>query len=115
MKMSNTVGDGLVRINLYPQFMEDTETDIEWESQEDIAHEDGPWVVILYNCDCHSFEEVTQQLRLATGCGVGESWKIALQAHLTGRAIAYTGGETECRKVERCLRSIRLQVEMDIF
>ncbi len=115
MEINNTFGDGLVRINLYPQFMEDTKTDIQCDPQEEIAHDDGPWVVILYNCDCHSFEEVTEQLRLATGRGVSESWKIALQAHFTGRAIAYTGGETECRHVERCLRSIRLQVEMDIF
>ncbi len=110
MEINNTYSDGLVRINLYPQF-----TDIQLQPEEDIAHKDGPWVVILYNCDCHSFEEVTHQLRLATGCKVSESWEIAMQAHMIGRAIAYAGGETECRRVERCLRSIRLQVEMDIF
>lgn len=105
----------MVRINLFPYFMDDTSTDIREESQEDITHEDGPWVVILYNCDCHSFEEVTTQLQIATRCSASEAWRIAIQAHLTGRSLAYTGGKTECRNVERCLRSIRLQVEMDMY
>ncbi len=75
----------------------------------------GPWVVILYNCDCHTFEDVIAQLCLATACSFGEAEAIAFEAHTRGRAIAYTGDEGECARVAGVLRSIRLQVETDVF
>src|SRR2546430_9378715 len=56
----------------------------------------GPWVVILYNCDCHDFDEVIHQLQLATGCSITCAEQIAEEAHHRGRAIAFTGDEVEC-------------------
>jgi ATP-dependent Clp protease adaptor protein ClpS len=75
----------------------------------------GPWVVILYNCDCHTFDEVIAQLQKATGCSQAKAEQIAEEAHQRGRAIAYTGDEDECGRVAGILRSIRLQVETDLF
>jgi ATP-dependent Clp protease adaptor protein ClpS len=75
----------------------------------------GPWVVILYNCDCHSFEEVILQLQKATGCSLEEADLIAMEAHIRGRVIAYTGEAVDCERVAGVLRSIRLQVETDTF
>lgn len=75
----------------------------------------GPWVVILYNCNCHTFNEVIAQLQKATGCSQAKAEQIAEEAHHRGRAIAYTGDEDECERVACILRSIRLQVETDLF
>ena len=75
----------------------------------------GPWVVILYNCDCHDFDEVIHQLQVATGCGQSRAEQIAEEAHQRGRAIAYTGGESDCSRAAGILRSIGLQVETDLF
>jgi hypothetical protein len=66
---------------------------------------DSPWVVILYNCDCHSYEEVIFQVQKAV-------W-ITQEAHTTGRAVAFSGALDECERVLSVLRAIKLQVEMD--
>jgi ATP-dependent Clp protease adaptor protein ClpS len=73
----------------------------------------GPYVVILYNCDCHSFDEVIIQLQKATACSQARAEQIAEEAHQTGRAIAYSGSDLECERVAGILRSIGLQVETD--
>ena len=73
----------------------------------------GPWVVILYNDDYHGFDEVILQVQKATGCSQETAEAITYEAHLTGRAIAYTGTAEECERVAGVLRQIRLQVETD--
>jgi ATP-dependent Clp protease adaptor protein ClpS len=74
---------------------------------------EGPCIVILYNCDCHTFDEVIVQLQKATGCSIEKASAIAEEAHVVGRAIAYSGEVEECERVAAVLRSIRLQVETD--
>ena len=74
---------------------------------------DTPWVVILYNCDCHGYEEVIFQVQKATGCSLEQAVWITHEAHITGRAVAYSGTLDECERVLSVLRSIKLQVEMD--
>lgn len=73
----------------------------------------GPNMVVLYNCDCHGFDEVIRQLMIATGCSQGKAEQIAEEAHQLGRAVAYSGEEEECERVADVLRSIGLQVETD--
>ena len=85
------------------------------ERTDDIARSGGPWVVILYNCDCHSFDEVILQLQKATGCSLEKAAEISLEAHTRGRAIALTGSSEDCERAAGVLRSIRLQVETDRF
>ncbi|MCW3055514.1 MAG: ATP-dependent Clp protease adaptor protein ClpS [Chthonomonadales bacterium] len=85
-----------------------------WEEDLD-ADIDDPYVVILYDDDYHSFEEVIVQIQRATGYELERCVHIMLEAHTTGRAITYTGSESECERVARILRQIRLQVETDRF
>jgi ATP-dependent Clp protease adaptor protein ClpS len=73
----------------------------------------GPRMVILYNCDCHSFDEVILQLVRATGCHQAKAEQIAEEAHHLGRAVAFSGDEEECERVAAVLASIGLQVETD--
>jgi ATP-dependent Clp protease adapter protein ClpS len=75
----------------------------------------GPSVVILYNCDCHSFDDVIHQLQLATGCGQARAEQITEEAHRRGRAIAHTGEPADCERAAGILRSIGLQVETDSY
>ena len=73
----------------------------------------GPYVVILYNCDCHTFEEVEQQLQKATGCTLEKAEAFAREVDTTGRSVVFSGDDEECEKVANILRQIRLQVETD--
>src|SRR5947207_6947404 len=43
-----------------------------------------PWVTILHNCDCHTFEQVVRQLQKAIQCSEAEGWEIASVAFLSG-------------------------------
>lgn len=74
---------------------------------------DNPWVVILYNDDWHPIDQVISQVQKATGCSYEKACWITLEAHQTGRAIAYTGTLEKCERVAEILRAIKLQVETD--
>lgn len=69
-----------------------------------------PWMTILHNCDCHTFEQVVKQLQKAIACSEEEGWKIAWQVHNTGKAVVKVGPESECVRVGNILASIGLVV-----
>ena len=69
-----------------------------------------PWMTILHNCDCHTFEQVVRQLQKAIGCSEAEGWEIAWQVHNTGKAVVRVGPETECVRVGNILAAIGLVV-----
>src|SRR5215467_14417707 len=81
------------------------ESDVEQVDQEAIA---PPWMTILHNCDCHTFEQVVKQLQKAIGCSEAKGWELAWQVHNTGRAVVKVGAETECVRVGNILASIGL-------
>ena len=73
----------------------------------------GPYLVILYNCDCHTFDQVEEQLQKAIGCTLEKAEAFATEVDSTGRSVVFSGEEVECEKVANILREIRLQVETD--
>jgi ATP-dependent Clp protease adaptor protein ClpS len=83
------------------------------EQEERTGETGGPFVVILYNCDCHTFEQVEVQLQKATGCTLEKAEAFAKEVDTTGRAIVYAGSQEKCEQVAGILRQIRLQVETD--
>lgn len=78
-----------------------------------IFDNEGGYIVILYDDDYHGIDEVVSQVQIATGYDIQRCVEIMLTAHTTGRAIAYSGDESECERVAGVLRRIRLQVETD--
>src|SRR5712691_5093311 len=59
-----------------------------------------PWMTILHNCECHTFEQVVKQLQKAIACSEAEGWEIAWQVHNTGKAVVKIGPEAECVRVD---------------
>jgi ATP-dependent Clp protease adaptor protein ClpS len=82
-------------------------------AEQDDTRLGGPSLVILYNCDCHTFEDVIVQLQKATGCTLEKAEALALEIHTQGKAIVYAGEPEKCEAVAGILRQIRLQVETD--
>ncbi len=35
-----------------------------------------PWMTILHNCECHTFEQVVKQLQKAIACSEAEGWEL---------------------------------------
>ena len=83
------------------------ESDVAELGQEAVAL---PWMTILHNCDCHTFEQVVKQLQKAIGCSEAKGWELAWQVHNTGKAIVKVGVEAECVRVGNILASIGLIV-----
>ncbi len=87
-----------------------TQTDVIEDSAIDTAR---PWNVVLYNDEWHAFDEVVLQVQKATGKKESEAHAITLEAHEKGKAIVFTGQQSDCQRVAGILRQIRLQVEVD--
>jgi ATP-dependent Clp protease adapter protein ClpS len=89
-------------------------TPVETPDVEEIERTDvaiaPPWMTVLHNCDCHTFEEVVKQLMKAIGCSEDKGWELAWQVHNTGRAVVKVGPETECVRVGNILAAIGLVV-----
>lgn len=69
-----------------------------------------PWITILHNCDCHTFEDVVKQLIKAIACSEERAWEIAWEVHNTGKAVVKVGPETECVRVGNILAATGLVV-----
>src|SRR5262245_38517160 len=69
-----------------------------------------PWITILWNCDCHTFEQVARQLMKAISCSYDEGMAIAGRVHNDGKAVVRVGAKTECERVGRVLAEIGLRV-----
>ncbi len=69
-----------------------------------------PWITFLWNCDCHTFEQVASQLVKAIGCSYDEGMQIAWRVHTEGKAAVRVGPRPECERVARVLAEIGLVV-----
>ena len=83
------------------------DTDVEDVTEAAVA---PPWMTILHNCECHTFEQVVKQLQKAIACSEAEGWEIAWQVHNTGKAVVKIGPEAECVRVGNILALIGLVV-----
>ncbi len=85
----------------------------EWEEYMRSNGVAGPYIVIVYDDDWHTFDQVIIQLCKATACSVEKAGQFAKEIDSKGRAIVYAGSQEECERVAEVLREIKLQVETD--
>ena len=72
-----------------------------------------PYNVILFNYDHHDMMEVSAQIIKATHCSAERAVTIMLEAHVTGRAIVFSGTRERCELVEGILAEIRLSTRIE--
>jgi len=87
----------------------ETAPEVEEAEEVDVALA-PPWITILHNCDCHTFEDVVKQLIKAIACSEDRAWEIAWEVHNTGKAVVKVGPETECVRVGNILAATGLIV-----
>lgn len=71
-----------------------------------------PWKVILFNCDCHSFEQVESILVKAVRCGLAQARAFSWEIHSKGSAVVYTGPLERCEAIADAIGAIGLQVKI---
>jgi ATP-dependent Clp protease adaptor protein ClpS len=64
----------------------------------------GPWRVLLFNDQTHSFTEVILLLALATGYSLERCQRITMEAHLAGRAEVTRTDEGQATRIVGILR-----------
>lgn len=74
--------------------------------------QDAPWKTILFNCECHSFDQVEVQLIKAIRCTLKRARDIAWEVHSKGLSIVYEGHRERCEAVAEVLGSIGLVVKV---
>jgi ATP-dependent Clp protease adapter protein ClpS len=68
--------------------------------------------VVLFNCNCHTFESVITQLMYAIGCSYESANRFAHIIHLNGKATVCTGERDLCEDVADKLAEIGLIVRV---
>ncbi len=68
------------------------------------------WKTILFNCYCHSFDEVVTYIMRATRCDLEKSTSIAESAEIIGEAVVCRGTKEYCEKVASILGGVGLNV-----
>lgn len=70
--------------------------------------------VLVFNDEVHTFEEVIQQIIMATGCSEAHAEQCTYEIHYRGKATVFTGELVQCLRVSSVLEEIELltQVEM---
>ena len=72
-----------------------------------------PWKTILFNCHCHTFDDVAIQLMKAIRVSYSEGMRVANIVHHQGKAVVYTGHRERCEAVAMILEDIRLVVKVE--
>ncbi|MBI3296846.1 MAG: ATP-dependent Clp protease adaptor ClpS [Elusimicrobia bacterium] len=70
------------------------------------------WRVVLFNCECHTFDEVERQLTKAVHCSLSQARAWSWEVHSKGCAVVYTGAQERCEAVAAVLEDIRLTVKV---
>ncbi len=70
--------------------------------------------VILFNDDVHTFDEVINQLRKATGCSMDDAEAMTIEVHTRGKATVYEGEMPACLRVTGVLEEIALHAVIEL-
>ena len=70
------------------------------------------WKTLLFNCDCHTFDQVEEQLIKAIRCSIARAREFSNEVHTKGLAIVYRGPRERCEAVAAVLEAVGLLVKV---
>ncbi len=80
--------------------------------QDSGPEEEPVWKVILFNCECHTFDQVERVLVKATRCSLAQARAWSNEVHTKGSAIVYHGPLERCEAVADVIGATGLQVKV---
>lgn len=72
-----------------------------------------PTRVLLFNDEDHTFEEVINQIVLATHCSYPTAEQLTYEVHYSGKAQVFQGSMSESLRVSSVLESIELNTTIE--
>ena len=71
----------------------------------------GGWVVVVYDNDVNTIDEVLYILMLATGCSQEEAEIETWEVHHLGKSVVHCADQEECEGVAAVIATIGIRVE----
>src|SRR5262245_42902557 len=71
------------------------------------------YVVIVFNNEVNTFDEVILILQKATGCSLEEAQMETWEIHYTGRSVVHHGDREECDRVAAIIATIGIRVAVE--
>lgn len=72
----------------------------------------GRWMVIIYNNDSNSMDEVVEVLMRATNCTDEEAFIEMWEAHTYGKAAVHFASKVECEEAAQIIASVGIKTEV---
>ena len=72
----------------------------------------GDWIVVVYNNDQNTWDQVVEILRRATGCDSEEAEIETWEIDTLGKSVVHYGAERECERVALVISEIGIHVEV---
>ena len=71
------------------------------------------WLVIVFDNDRNTFEEVIAILQKATGCSLEEAQMETWEVHHVGKSVVHHADKGECERVAAIISTIGIRVSVD--
>ena len=91
--------------------------DLLTQTEEDVVDEiktQEPAKAILFNDEVHTFDEVINQIRKATGCDLPTAEAMTWEVHHIGKSCVFTGELVKCLQVTNILEEIELMTQVEV-
>lgn len=72
----------------------------------------GGSIVVVYDNDTNTFDEVIWILQQATGCSLQEAEMETWEVHYLGKSVVHHASAEECERVAAIIRTIGIRVEV---
>jgi len=72
----------------------------------------GRWMVVIYNNEFNSIEDVIEILMRSTGCGLEEAYMESWEAHNYGQASVHFASRIECEVVAAMIATIGVRTRI---
>jgi ATP-dependent Clp protease adaptor protein ClpS len=89
-----------------------TAVELDDKVEEDAGQGGEPWKTILFNCDCHTFDEVENVVMKATRCTLSRARQISNEIHTRGAAVVFDGPRERCEAVAETISAIGLRTKV---
>jgi ATP-dependent Clp protease adapter protein ClpS len=74
---------------------------------------EGDYIVIVFNNDTNTYDEVTAILQKATGCSREEAEMETWEIDHLGRSIVHHGDRAECERAAAIIQTIGIKVAVE--
>jgi ATP-dependent Clp protease adaptor protein ClpS len=79
---------------------------------EDTGQGLGRWMVVIFNNETNTFDEVMEILMRATGCDAEEAYMEMWEAHTYGKAPVHFAAQSECESVAGVIATIGVETSV---